>query len=656
MLWTVASARRATVTRAREDGASAAAIDGTLCCVSAAAWIVALFAVVTAGSALSRRVSLPAPLLLTVVGLLASFVPGVPNVRLSPDIVLIGFLPPLLYAASLQLSLVDVRLNRGPILSLSVGLVLATTLVTGVVVWWVLPVPLAAAIALGAVVAPPDAVAATAVARRVGMPRRMVTILEGESLVNDATALVSLRTAITALTVSVSAWRVGVDFVATATGGAAVGLGMALVIGRVRKVITDNVTDTAVSLVTPFAAYLVAEELHCSGVLAVVCAGVLLGHRRYLMQSASSRIFEKTIWRTIEFVLENTVFFFIGLQVRRIVTDASDSGLPASQVVLACVSVAATVVLIRPAWVFGYAYLPRLVKRLVRPRATRSTRLPVAVPAGISWAGMRGVVTLAAAFVLPTSTPYRSVLILLALVVVGATLLLQGATLPIVLKRLGLRGPDRAEDVLQLATVQQQVSAAGLELLDQVVGPHDDEAVVERLRLRSQERSFALWERLGGVDETPSQAYARLRQQMIDAERAELLRIRDLGTVPHEVLRVALGAIDIEESILDMGESLDLRDREEDLVPNRHESACDHLAGAAERATPRTPEGCEECLRDGTDWVHLRLCLDCGHVGCCDSSVGLHATGHFRDTGHPVMRSFEMGEAWRWCYVDEIVG
>lgn len=596
---------------------------------------------------------MPAPLSLTLVGLAASFVPGVPMVRLSPDIVLVGFLPPLLYATALRTSLVDVRRNKLAIAELSVGLVIVTTFVAAVVIWWLLPVPFAVAVAVGAVVAPPDAVAATAVARRVGMPRRMVTVLEGEGLLNDATALVTLRTAIAATGSAVSVWGVGWSFVATAAGGLLVGLAVAAVTGRVRRVITDEITDTAVSLVTPFIAYLVAEELHCSGVLAVVVAGLVLSHRAYLLQSASSRIFERTNWSTIEFLLENAVFFFIGLQVRQIIADASDSGLPTGRVVIVCVAVPVTVMLVRPLWVFATTYLPFLISRL---RRSPAQALPLSVPAGISWAGMRGVVTVAGAFILPSETPYRPVLLLIAVSVVGSTLLLQGATLSLVLRRLGLRGPDPAEDALSFATVEEKVSAAGLARLEEVAEPAVSPDVLDRLRRRARERSDAAWERLGGTDETPSQAYSRLRTQMIEAERAKLLRIRDEGLVAHEVLRQALGAIDVEETVLWLGETLNLRDRAEDLVPRQALNACGHLASAPSGATPGTPEGCKECLELGLEWVHLRMCLSCGHVGCCDSSIGKHAAGHFVASTHPVMRSFEIGEAWRWCYVDEVVG
>lgn len=200
------------------------------------------------------------------------------------------------------------------------------------------------------------------------------------------------------------------------------------------------------------------------------------------------------------------------------------------------------------------------------------------------------------------------------------------------------------------------MSAAGLERLDEIGGAGVSPDVLERLRRRSQERRDAAWERLGGVDETPSQAYARLRTQMIDAERTKLLRIRDEGLVASEVLAEALGAIDVEETVLQLGEMLNLAERDEDLVPRQTLRTCSHLGAAATTVRPGTPGGCKECLEEGLEWVHLRICLSCGHVGCCDSSIGKHANGHYTKTTHPVMRSFEVGEAWRWCYVDGLVG
>lgn len=619
-----------------------------------AAGIIVFVAVVTLVSGLSRLYGLPAPLILTVVGLVASFVPAIPDVELHPEMVLVGFLPPLLYAAALNTSLVDFRQNLRPIGLLSVGLVIVNTVVVGLVVWWLLPVPLAAGMALGAVVAPPDAVAASAVARRVGMPRRLVTILQGESLVNDATALVALRSATVAITGSVTVFEVVGDFVLTALGGLVVGVVMAMVTGKLRRHIEDEITDTAISLLTPFVAYLVAEEFDFSGVLAVVVTGIILSHKSHLVQSASSRIFERTNWRTIEFLLENTVFLLIGLQVREVLANAGKTDLSTTTIVVSCVAVTLTTMIVRPIWVFPATYLPRMIPSVAR----RDPSPPWTAPAAISWAGMRGVVTLAAAFVLPVETPYREVLILIALVVVGVTLLVQGSTLPWFLRRLGLRGPDAAADALQAASVQERATAAGLARLDQIVSDEDNEEVVERVRRRATERTEARWEKLGGAAETPSQAYARLRVEMIAAERLELIRVRDEGVVADDVLRRVIADIDVEETVLDLRNSWESSERADGDVltsPLRH-AACEHLELAGEPPEARTPEGCEECLKIGDSWVHLRLCMRCGKVGCCDSSPNKHATRHYHETGHPVIRSFEADEAWLWCFIDEELG
>lgn len=607
--------------------------------------ILMVVTVVAVGGA-ARRWNLPGPLLLVLVGIAGSFLPRFDHVSLHPDIVLVGILPPLLYAAAVRTSLLDVRSNLRTILALSVGLVAVTTVGMGYLVWWVLPVPLAAGFALGAVVAPPDAVAASAIARKVGLPRRLVTILEGESLLNDATALVCLHSAIAAITGSVTAGQVTVDFARSAVGGTGVGLLVAVVAGRVRARVDDSLTDTAISLVTPFAAYLLAEEIHASGVLAVVIAGLLLGHKAQVLQSASSRMFERTNWRMLEFLLEGSVFLIIGLEARTILEAVEHSELGAGRIALAAVVVLVGVVAIRVAWMF----LARAA--LVPARVETPSFGAVAV---LSWAGMRGVVTLAAAFVLPAQTPHREVLILMAMVVTAGTLLVQGSTLPMLIRRLGLSGPDRAEDALAAATVYENAARAGRERLASLDLTGVAPEVVERLHQRSIDRSNALWERLGGSGETPSEQYARLRRSMLEAEREAVLEVRDAGTVPHEVLAEVLGALDVEESIIEMVDRSSSEDRDEDLVAAAAPAPCRHLEEASTDVTPRS-DGCEECLLEGTRWVHLRLCLTCGHVGCCDSSPRRHASAHFHRSGHPVIRSHEPGEAWRWCYVDELVG
>jgi monovalent cation/hydrogen antiporter len=621
-------------------------------CVDLALTLIALVSVVVAVGAIARRFGLPAPLLLTVVGVVGSFIPFIPDIKLTPDLVLIGLLPPLLYAAAIRTSVVDFRRNAKPIALLSVGLVIFTTIGVGLIAWWVLPIPLAAGLALGAVVAPPDAVAATSIARRVGMPRRLVFILEGESLVNDATALVSLRAALAALVGSITLAQIGGEIVVAAVGGVVVGASVAFVIGKIRMRTDDILTDTTISLLSPFIAYLLAEKIDASGALAVVIAGLMLGQAAPLMQSASARIFERTNWATVQFLLENAVFLLIGLQVHRVLAEVGDSDLSGARIALAVAAVFAAMVLLRPVWVFPVIYGSRVL-----PRSDRSPAPSWRILTVLSWAGMRGVVTLAAVFALPPDTPQREVLVLSALVVVGGTLLLQGTTLPLLVRRLQLPAPDPAADVLQAAEVKQRAASAGLARLDELATADDPPEVLARLRSRGVERANSAWERLGGADEAPSEAYARLRLEMLAAERRAVLDIRARGTVPDEVLTQVMTSLDVEESIIERTTSQDSSERESELrTPRRPTEACEHLSRPLPVPTPKTPEGCEECLAEGTQWVHLRLCMDCGHVGCCDSSPQRHATRHFEALDHPVIRSFEIGEAWLWCFVDEVLG
>lgn len=349
----------------------------------------------------SRRLGWSAPLVLVLVGIAVSFLPGVPSFELDPDLVLVGFLPPLLYAAAIRTSLVDFASAKEALLWLSVGFVITSTLVVGLVTWWIVPsLSLAAAIALGAVVAPPDAVAATSIARRVGMPRRIVTILEGESLVNDATALVALSAAIAALTGTVTVGTVSRDFLVAVGGGVAIGLAATWLLAQIRRRIEDPVLDTTLSFTAPFVAFLPAEAVHASGVLAVVITGLLLGHKAPVLQSAASRIAESTNWRTVQFLLENTVLLLIGLQVQGLVQDVADTDLSATRVIVICAVVLVTTIAVRVVYVMGTTALYVKGPARLRRRAWGwSTGFVV------SWAGMRGVVTLAAVFLLPEETP-----------------------------------------------------------------------------------------------------------------------------------------------------------------------------------------------------------------------------------------------------------
>ncbi|SDT23443.1 sodium/proton antiporter, CPA1 family [Friedmanniella luteola] len=627
--------------------------------VDTAIGICAIVASVLVVTAVADRLRFPAPLLLMLVGIGASFVPFIDEPELTPELVLLGFLPPLLYATAIRSSIIDFRTHRRPIAFLSVLLVVITALGIGLITWLLLPVPFAVAFALGAVVAPPDAVAATSIARRIGLPRRVITLLEGESLLNDATAITCLRVALVAIAGAVSAWEIGLGFV-IAVAGALIGVGVAALAVVIRRHVHNPVFDTAISLLVPFVAYLPAEALHYrdfhgSGVIAVVTAGLVLGHKSPVIQSGQSRLAERVNWATIQFLLENTVFLLIGLQARRIVEALSTSTLSGGQIALFVAAVLVGVIVLRLVWVTISRFLIYRVDR-----ETGEGRPPWSHTIVVGWAGLRGVVTLAAAFLIPEDVEHRAVLIFAAMVVTAGTLLIQGLTLPALVRVLKMRGPDARSDALQAATVLTTAGNAGLAALDRLAGPEDEASAVQLVRDRISSRSDALWEKLGtGRDagETPAEQYRRLRLGAMRAERDEVLRVRSSGTVDHDVVEQVLASFDIEESMLTIAtERVDrLSENQSVATPLDPSGSCVHLDTAPADVEPRS-EVCLDCVREGTRSVHLRRCLACGNVGCCDSSVGRHAERHFHTSHHPVMRSHEDGESWRWCYLDERLG
>ncbi|GGQ54506.1 Na+/H+ antiporter [Couchioplanes azureus] len=511
---------------------------------------VVIVAICVLGAALARRLGFIAPLVLLVAGLGLSFVPGVPEIRVEPELVLIGILPPLLYVAALQTNLVAFRRALRPILLLAVGLVIFTAFVTGFVLHALLPeVPLAACVALGAVVAPPDAVSATAIARRIGLPRRVVVILEGESLLNDATALVMVRIAAAALLGSaVGFLDIAGEVALKAGGGVLLGLVAAVGAAWLHRRIVDPLLDDAVSLLTPFVVVIVAEEVHSSSVVAVVVAGLYLGHRIPYLLSPTSRLQMDAVWRLITFLLEGVVFLLVGLQLRELIGHL-ETGVASTARVTALVFL--TLVAARFVWVYPATYLARLVPRI----RAREDRPPPAVPTVVAWAGMRGVVTLAAVLTLPEADEVaggypRDLFVFVAFATIVLTLLVQGTTLPMLARRLGVREDTAAEDALAEASVQHAASRAARERLEE----HAEGApasVVERLRALTDSRANVAWERLGSQEqETPSAAYGRLRREMISAERHVFKVARNEGRISEEVLNRAQRELDLEESQL----------------------------------------------------------------------------------------------------------
>ncbi len=524
--------------------------------------LLVLLAGVTALSGLARRTGIPAPFVLVVAGLAASFVPGIPVIELDPHLVLVLVLPPLLYAAALSTAYADFGDNLRPIALLSVGLVLVTTAAVGLVAALVAPaLPLAAALALGAIVAPPDAVAATAVARRLALPRRVLVILEGESLLNDATALVSYRLAVSAALVGGTTVGGALsDFAVAAVGGVAIGLALAVALAALRRRLHDPLLENALSLLTPFAAFLPAEEAGASGVLAVVVAGLYLGRRAPVLLTSGARLQGQALWGMVTFLLEGLVFALIGLQLPQVLEAlGDDSGLA----LRTAAAVTATVVLVRLVYIFPATYLPRWLSAGVR---RRDPAPPWRYPFLIGWAGMRGVVSLAAAFALPPDMPGRELILFVTFCVILTTLLVQGLSLPWLVRRLDLDdagAPERTER--DVATADHHVARVALQELERFAD-EVPEGVADEMRHHLEERVRHAHAVLGGCpgeDEYDDGAVpgdrsaladavsaGQVRRRLLDTERAELLRLYGERDIDDEVLRVLQQQLDVEEMAL----------------------------------------------------------------------------------------------------------
>jgi Na+/H+ antiporter len=519
-----------------------------------------LLAVLVASVALAgiaRRYDVSAPLALVVAGLLAgAAIPGADHVELEPELVLYVILPPLLWSAGLESSYVALRTSIRPIGLLAVGLPLATTFAVGIVAFHTVPeLTVAAALTLGAIVAPPDAVSAAAIGRRLGLPRQIMTLLGGESLLNDATALTAYKVALTAAIGTAPTWGQGIGtFALAAVGGAVIGTAIGSLIVFIRGWLDDPLVESAIGLVAPFLIYLLAEEAHGSGVIAVVVAALILGQRS-TRAGYATRLQDSAVWRAAQFVLESFAFLLIGLQLPTVVHQLS--GIPAKTLAIASVAVLSTVIAVRIAWVYVFAYLPRMLSPRIRAREARPTPAQVFI---VAWAGMRGVVSLAAAFAVPIAGfPGRPQLVFLTFVVVIGTLLLHGLTLPWFIRVLDIQNDEARQDALTEATAQTKAAHAAAERLDELLaaqpaGSDVYERAAKVLRHWNDRRGNAAWEQLGRSDdeigEGPAAAFKRLRLEMLKAERETFIAERDAGNIDDEVLRSVLRGLDLEEATL----------------------------------------------------------------------------------------------------------
>src|SRR4051812_24898830 len=520
--------------------------------------ILVLLVVLPTLSVVARQVDVPYPILLVVAGLILGLLPGLPDPELDPDLVLVIFLPPLLYYAAFAADLRAMRSNLRPLTMLSVGLVIVTAAAVAAVAHTWLDMPWAAAFALGGILAPTDPIAATAIMRRLGVPRRQVNVIEGESLLNDGTALVIYRAGVAAaIGGTFSLAEASLAFVGGIVGGVAIGLAVGWLIAQIRARIDDIPTEITISLFTGYAAYLPAEQLGVSGVLAAVTAGIVLGWKAPRIASAQMRLQGEGTWEIVNFLLNGVLFVLIGLQLPHVM-DGIESRSTAELIGYA-LAFFALVVVTRWAWLNITVFLVRALDRrpeLIPRRTTWRDRLIAA------WSGMRGAVSLAAALAVPFATdagaefPQRALIVFITFSVVVLTVVVQGLTLPWLVRALGVHEDGAAEEREELRARLTAAKAA----LDELDALEADGAIredtLERMRgmYRYRKRRFAA--RAGKAEddgyEDRSLAYQQAVRRVLDAQREALVGLRNGGDISSDVMRRVERELDLEDTRLEI--------------------------------------------------------------------------------------------------------
>jgi len=491
----------------------------------------------------SRRAGVPYPIALVLGGGALGFVPKLPQLQFDPQYLLVLVLPPILYQAALLTSWRDFKANLRPIGLLAIGLVMVTMLVVAATMRFLVPeMPWPVAFAFGAIVSPPDAVAATAILSKLNMPRRIVTVLEGESLVNDASGLVLYKFAVAAAMSGVfSLFDGSVQFVLVTIGGIAIGMLLAGVFVAIHRFLGDPFIEVLLSLSIPYLAYVAAESVHVSGVLAVVAAGLLRGRYSPRMVSAEMRILARSVWNLLVFMLNSLIFILIGLQLSGIV--ARLEGFTGGELAAAALAVSMVAILVRFGWVYFAEYLPAW---LGRPFGVRTTPPLPGEAFIVSWCGMRGIVSLAAALALPADLEYREFLIFLTFAVILVTLVVQGLTLAPLIRRLKLGTDHSTRDEHRLARVA--MGKAALSAVDRAAGEGGVlPDVIARIRAEFGERVASASPLAQLPDSSHAQA-TRVRLAAVRAERDELIRLWQDGTISDEVLHHLEEELDYEES------------------------------------------------------------------------------------------------------------
>ena len=519
---------------------------------------ITLLFVVSMLAMLSHKLRISYPIFLVIAGLIISLVPGIPPIVLDPDLVFIIFLPPLLYSAAWYTSWHDFWKFRRAIGMLSFGLVIFTSFAVAVVANWMIPdFSLALGFLLGGIISPPDAVAASSVLQNLKMPRQIVTVLEGESLVNDASSLIVFRFALAAIfTGRFILWKAGVDFMVVVSMGILIGLIIGNIIYAIHRWLPTTPTiDTVITLLSPYLMYITAEHFHVSGVLAVVSGGLFVSYRSHELFSYSSRLQNQSVWNVVVFLLNGVVFIMIGLQLPGIVRGLGEYSLHAA--ILYGVVISLVTILIRLAWVYPGAYLPRMCSKKIRSREVNPGKKNIFV---VGWSGMRGVVSLASALAIPlmltdgTAFPHRNMILFITFTVILFTLVLQGLTLPFIIRKLQITVKENLEEQrlsirLRLATAALEHITSGytqesesIDAFNRLKGRYERMVEITGRQLEKEEGEG------DGVSPDFLPRYRQLLLELVGIQRQELLQMRRDNEYSDELLRNKEFELDLEEA------------------------------------------------------------------------------------------------------------
>ena len=517
-------------------------------------FLIVLLGAVVLLAQLARVVQIPYPIFLVLGGLAIGFIPGIPEISLPPEVIFLVFLPPLLNAAAFSSSPLDLRAHLRPILLLAIGLVFLSITTVAVLAHYVMGLPWAAAFVLGAVVAPTDLVAAEAIFRRLGVPDRVSTVIGGESLINDGSALVALRISISAVGGGFVVWQAGLSFLLVGGGGLLLGLILARIFTPLWGRITDTSILIVVSVVMPYATYVLAEHLHVSGILAVVAFGLYQGwHSPTLFPGASARLQALGFWGVLTFLLDSLLFILVGLQFPAIFDGAGEK--TTGQLLFYAALVCGVIIVVRMAWFFTIPYAHPIINRFVRINYLRA---PWQERVVMGWSGIRGAVSLAAALAIPLTVngdpfPQRDLIIFLAFCTILATLVLQGLTLPALIRTLNLRADENALTLSELRA-RVRASQAALSRLKEFKEdgryPENNHDQMWEYYENRIERYKSGLEAGGTTDEyaATSSSWRGWRRELLSAEREELLSLRNSGEISPEVMRRIERDLDLEES------------------------------------------------------------------------------------------------------------